>query len=72
MNLPMPPARTGAVGKSFVFLGGLTEATETLMVFVLMCLWPQWFGALACGFAALCAVTVLERWLAAWKNLEES
>ena len=30
---------------------GLTEATETLVCFVLMCLWPQHFAAIAYGFA---------------------
>jgi phosphatidylglycerophosphate synthase len=43
--------------KSFYFLGGLTEATETLACFTAMCLWPHHFAPLAYGFAALCAVT---------------
>lgn len=43
--------------KSFYFLGGLTEATETITLFALMCWWPQWFAPLAYVFAALCAVT---------------
>jgi phosphatidylglycerophosphate synthase len=43
--------------KSFYFLGGLTEATETIAAFVAMCLWPQWFAPIAYGFAALCAIT---------------
>ncbi|HMN94713.1 MAG TPA: CDP-alcohol phosphatidyltransferase family protein [Hydrogenophaga sp.] len=47
--------------KSFYFLGGLTEATETLIAFVAMCLWPQWFAPIAYGFAALCAVTTALR-----------
>ena len=38
---------TALPGKSFYFLGGLTEATETIAAFVAMCLWPQWFGAIA-------------------------
>ena len=33
--------------KSIYFLGGLTEATETLAVFIAMCLWPQHFALLA-------------------------
>ena len=48
---------TALPGKSFYFLGGLTEATETIAVFVAMCLWPEHFAVLAYGFAALCALT---------------
>jgi len=47
--------------KSFYFLGGLTEATETIAAFAAMCLWPQWFPQIAYGFAALCAVTIALR-----------
>ncbi|WP_439589832.1 CDP-alcohol phosphatidyltransferase family protein [Hydrogenophaga sp.] len=47
--------------KGFYFLGGLTEATETLVAFVAMCLWPAWFPQIAYGFAALCAITTLLR-----------
>lgn len=48
---------TALPGKSFYFLGGLTEATETIAVFAAMCLWPEHFAVLAYGFAALCAIT---------------
>jgi phosphatidylglycerophosphate synthase len=47
--------------KGLYYLGGLTEATETLLCFAAMCLWPQHFGVLAYGFAALCAVTTATR-----------
>ena len=47
--------------KSFYFLGGLTEATETIAVFVAMCIWPQHFSWLAYGFAALCGITMATR-----------
>ena len=47
--------------KSFYFLGGLTEATETIAAFVVMCLWPQWFPHIAYGFAVLCGITVVLR-----------
>jgi phosphatidylglycerophosphate synthase len=47
--------------KGFYFLGGLTGATETLIAFVAMCLWPQWFAPVAYGFAALCAITTALR-----------
>jgi phosphatidylglycerophosphate synthase len=63
--------RDGDVGKSFVFASGLAEATETLIVFAAMCVWPHWFGALAYVFAVLCAVTVGQRWWTAWVDLEK-
>lgn len=53
--------------KSIYFLGGLTEATETLACLAAMCLWPQHFAALAYGFAALCAITIASRLWWGWK-----
>jgi phosphatidylglycerophosphate synthase len=47
--------------KGLYYLGGLTEATETLACFGLMCLWPEHFGWWAYGFAALCALTIVTR-----------
>ncbi len=55
--------------KSFYFLGGLTEATETIAAFVAMCLWPQWFSPMAYGFAALCAITTALRIGWGWQRL---
>ena len=54
--------------KSFYFLGGLTEATETIAAFVALCLWPQWFAPIAYGFAALCAVTTALRIAWGWQR----
>ena len=54
--------------KSFYFLGGLTEATETIAAFAAMCLWPQWFPQIACGFAALCAITIALRIAWGWQR----
>ena len=47
--------------KSFYFLGGLTEATETITAFAAMCLWPQWFPQIAYGFAVLGGITIVLR-----------
>jgi phosphatidylglycerophosphate synthase len=55
--------------KGIYYLGGLTEATETLACFVLMCLWPQHFALWAFGFAALCALTIAMRLLGGWRVL---
>ena len=54
--------------KGLYYLGGLTEATETLACFALMCLWPAWFAPLALGFAALCGLTLLARLHAGWRS----
>jgi phosphatidylglycerophosphate synthase len=54
-------------GKSFYFLGGLTEATETLAFFIAMCVWPAHFAVLAYAFAALCGITIATRIWWGWK-----
>jgi phosphatidylglycerophosphate synthase len=48
-------------GKGFFYLGGLTEATETLICFALMCVWPERFAWWAYGFAVLCGLTITTR-----------
>jgi phosphatidylglycerophosphate synthase len=58
--------------KSFYFLGGLTEATETLTVFALMCLWPSGFPVFAGVFSALCALTIVTRIWGGWKLLQDT
>jgi phosphatidylglycerophosphate synthase len=56
--------------KSIYFLGGLTEATETLAVFLAMCLWPEHFAPLAYGFAMLCAITTASRIWWGWRAFQ--
>lgn len=53
--------------KGIFYLGGLTEGTETLVCFALMCLLPAWFSLWAYGFAVLCAVTIVTRVWAGWR-----
>lgn len=53
--------------KGIYYLGGLTEGFETITLFVLMCLWPVAFPALAYAFAAACAITTLLRWWQGWE-----
>jgi phosphatidylglycerophosphate synthase len=60
-------ASTAYPGKGFYYLGGLTESTETVAIFVLMCVQPAWFGSLAYGFAGLCALTTVTRIVAGIK-----
>ena len=58
--------------KSFYFLGGLTEATETLAFFVAMCLWPALFAPLGYLFAALCCITIATRLAWGWRAFAPS
>jgi phosphatidylglycerophosphate synthase len=62
--------RTNATypGKAFYYLGGLTEGTETILFFLLVCLWPSAFAVLALVFAALCLITALTRLWAGWRD----
>ena len=55
--------------KGIYYLGGLTEATETLTCFALMCAWPAQFAAFAYGFALLCLLTIATRLWAGWRAL---
>lgn len=47
--------------KSLHYMGGLTEGFETIVAFVLFCLWPQHFVVLAYLFSAACWITTLTR-----------
>ena len=57
--------------KSFYYLGGLAEGTETIACFVAMCLWPQYFSALAYFYGVLCLITTVTRLLAGWHAFSE-
>lgn len=62
----------GPSDKGFFYLGGLTEASETLACFALMCLWPDRFAWWAYGFAALCGVTIATRLIGGARALSRS
>jgi phosphatidylglycerophosphate synthase len=53
--------------KAFYYLGGLTEGFETVLCFVAMCLWPQYFAVIAYIYAAMCALTTATRMIAGWQ-----
>jgi phosphatidylglycerophosphate synthase len=57
LNLPRPQF----ANKSFYYLNGLTEGTETIVFFVAFCLWPAYFPELAYCFAFLGAITIFTR-----------
>lgn len=54
-------------GKGIHYLGGLTEGTETIAVFMAMCVWPHAFATFAYVFAGLCGLTTLTRWWWGWR-----
>ena len=62
---------TAYPAKGIYYLGGLTEGTETLLCFVLMCFWPQHFALLAFVFAVLCLLTTITRLWAGWSVFSE-
>ncbi|MCK8105817.1 CDP-alcohol phosphatidyltransferase family protein [Pseudoalteromonas sp. 2CM41L] len=47
--------------KSFYYLNGLTEGTETIALFIAFCIWPQHFALMASIFATACAITIFTR-----------
>ena len=47
--------------KSFYYLEGLTEGTETILFFIAFCLWPEHFALLAFIFAGAGAITIVTR-----------
>lgn len=53
--------------KSFFYSTGLAEGAETLLAFVLMCLWPAGFPVIASIFGGLCLLTVIQRSVIAWR-----
>jgi phosphatidylglycerophosphate synthase len=54
-------ARPQFANKSFYFLNGLTEGTETIAFFVAFCIWPTYFPELAYLFALLGSITIFTR-----------
>ncbi len=56
--------------KSFYYLNGLTEGTETIAFFIAFCIWPQHFVILASIFAAACAITIVTRIYGGYQTLK--
>ena len=55
--------------KAFYYLGGLTEGTETILFFIIICIFPEFFPALAVVFGSICWITVLGRFVTAFTLL---
>lgn len=61
--------RRGA--KSFYYMGGLAEGTETIAFLVAACLFPSAFATLAILFGTLCWITTLGRILATARTFRD-
>lgn len=58
--------------KGFYYLGGLTEGTETILFFVVICLFPSFFPFLAALFTLLCLLTTVARIWGGYRTLVEA
>lgn len=56
--------------KALIYSTGLMEGAETISFFVLLCLFPSFFPTLAIIFAALCLLTVVQRFILAAKSFD--
>ncbi|MEN2979369.1 CDP-alcohol phosphatidyltransferase family protein [Tistrella bauzanensis] len=54
--------------KAIHYLGGLTEGTETIALFIVICLWPGLFPWAAWIFGSLCLLTTATRFVAAMRQ----
>jgi phosphatidylglycerophosphate synthase len=57
--------------KAFYYLGGLTEGTETILLFLAMLVWPDYFSLMAITFGILCWVTTATRIYAAYRQFND-
>ena len=58
--------------KSFYYLDGLAEGTETIICFALMCLFPAYFPVIALVFAGICVVTAINRVIFGYQTLRRA
>jgi phosphatidylglycerophosphate synthase len=62
--------KTSAQGhKSLYYLAGLAEGFETIVVFLLFCIWPRSFPWLALAFAVVCMASAGARLVVGWRTL---
>jgi phosphatidylglycerophosphate synthase len=54
--------------KGIYYLGGLTEGSETIALFLACCIWPTQFPVLAYIYASLCALTTVTRLVTGWER----
>ncbi len=58
--------------KSIYYLGGLTEGFETIVVLIMMCLFPAWLWLISLVFGMMCWITTTMRIVWAYRTLGES
>ena len=57
--------------KSLYYLGGLAEGAETIVVFILFCVFPDYFTPIALIFGVMCWITTLTRIYAAYVTFQK-
>jgi hypothetical protein len=57
--------------KTIYYLGGLTEGFETILAFVLICLFPDYFNAIALIFGTACWITTSTRIYTAYQTFKD-
>lgn len=57
--------------KSFYYLGGICEGTETAAVLILLCIFPAFFDVICLTFGLLCWLTTCGRVYSAWADFGE-
>lgn len=57
--------------KSFYYLGGMCEGTETASVLLLMCIFPRYFWLFCLIYGALCWLTTVGRVYCAWIDFKD-
>lgn len=57
--------------KSFYYMNGLVEGTETILFFVIMLIFPRYFAQIAYFFAAICWLSSAVRIYFGWKTLKK-
>lgn len=55
--------------KGLYYLNGLAEGSETILCFVLMCLFPYYFSTIAWAFAFICFLTTVNRVYSGYRTL---
>ncbi len=58
--------------KSFHYIGGLAEGTETIALFILFCLFPDYFPQMAFFFAIICLITTALRVWGGYRSIQSA
>jgi phosphatidylglycerophosphate synthase len=64
-------ARIAGDNRSLHFVGGIAEGAETIVVYVLLCLWPSATETIVWVFAAAVGITAAQRVAFAWRSLSD-